>query len=122
MAIVDLIETQKCLFICNGGSCLKKDEEDLTAGIRKAIAEAGLKDKIHTVRTKCIGRCDDAPVVFSAPDNRWYKEVFIDKIPDFIENYINNNSLKGEFFLYEMGQKTINSESVPTIKRKKKDE
>jgi (2Fe-2S) ferredoxin len=119
MAVVDLLETEKCLFICNGGSCMKKDAEIVTVEIRKKIAELGFKDTIHTVRTRCIGRCDDAPVVFSSPDSVWYKEVYPEDVGGFIEKYVAANSLSPEYFLYKMGEKQINSDSIPTKIRKK---
>lgn len=119
MAVVDLLVTHKCLFICNGGSCMNKDAELVTIGIRKAIADLGYKNNIHTVRTKCIGRCDDAPVVFSAPDSVWYKEVLPENIPSFVENYLLANDLSTKHHLFTMGENSINSNSIPTIYRKK---
>ncbi len=119
MAVVDLLETKKCLFICNGGCCMKKDAELVTVGIRKHIADLGFKDSVHTVRTRCIGRCDDAPVVFSSPDSVWYKEVFPEDVPQFVQNYLHSNQLIEKHHLHKMGENQINSPSIPTKNRKK---
>lgn len=119
MAVVDLIETKKCLFICNGGSCMKKDAELVTVGIRKQIADFGCKDSVHTVRTRCIGRCDDAPVVFSSPDSVWFKEIFPEDIPEFVQDYLFSNQLIEKHHLHKMGENHINSNSIPTKNRKK---
>lgn len=119
MAVKDLINTKKCLFICNGGSCMKKDAEEVTQSIRKNIREMDLDDSFHSVRTKCIGRCDDAPVVMIAPDNIWLKHIDYTKCDVLIAAIQTGEIKNNETFMYQMGDATINSDSIPTKYRKK---
>ncbi|MFL2581766.1 MAG: (2Fe-2S) ferredoxin domain-containing protein [Flavobacteriales bacterium] len=114
MAIKDIINSKKCLFMCNGGSCMKMNAEEVTQAIRKSIQDFKLDDDYHTVRTKCMGRCDDAPVAMLAPDNIWLKDINHNQC-DLLLSEIELNEVKeGDNFLYKMGGKTINSNSVPT--------
>lgn len=61
------------IFMCNGSSCNKKDAENITLAIRDEIEVLGLDEQIHTTRTRCNGRCKDAPVVIAYPQGNWYK-------------------------------------------------
>jgi len=118
MAVKDLVKTEKCLFICNGGSCTKKNAEEVTQAVRTCIKEMGLDDEYHTVRTRCIGRCDDAPVIMLSPDNVWLKNIDHTQC-DLLLHALQKNEIKtSENFLYQMGELTINSDSIPTKYRK----
>jgi (2Fe-2S) ferredoxin len=119
MAIKDLIQTKKCIFICNGSCCIKKDAEEITLAIRKNIKERDLQLQYHTIRTKCMGRCDDAPVAMVAPDNVWIKSMNTDDCNSLVE-FIQQQTLKqSNYFLYQMGEQIIKSDSIPTIYRTK---
>lgn len=118
MAVKDLLIVKKCLFICNGGSCLRKDADDVTLELRRLIKENGLDDEVHTVRTRCIGRCDDANVIMVSPDNIWFKNIGLADTAAVFEAIVNNKMQQCENFLYESGQPQINSGSIPTKYRK----
>ena len=102
MAIKDIVNTKKCLFICNGGSCMKKDAEDVTQSIRKSIKNFRLNDEYHTIRTKCMGRCDDAPVAMMAPDSVWLKNISPHQCSHIINEIQLGNISNGEHFMYKM--------------------
>ena len=119
MAIKDLINSKKCLFICNGGSCLKKGAEDVTQAIRKSICDFDLDDDYHTIRTRCKGRCDDAPTAMLSPDNIWLKNINSFQCDLLLSDIELNQIDKSDNFLYKMGDSIINSDSVPTKYRKK---
>ena len=119
MAVKDLINSKKCLFICNGGSCNKKSTDDVTNAIRKSIKEFNLDDDYHTVRTKCMGRCDDAPAAMLAPDNIWLKNINPNQC-DLLLSEIELNEVRfSNNFLHKMGESSINSNSIPTKYRTK---
>lgn len=118
MAIKDLIETKKCLFFCNGGSCKKKETTDFVQAIRKTIKDMGLDDKYHTVRTMCMGRCDDAPVALLAPDNIWLQNISSEGAPELLDRIESNDVKNSRHFMYQMGDKHIKSNSIPTKFRK----
>lgn len=84
MATWDLSGTRHHVFICNGGSCMKHGGEEVTQTIRKAIAEKNADSLIHTTRTRCNGRCEDACVVIAYPQGIWYRGVTPEACPDII--------------------------------------
>lgn len=54
---------------------MRKGGEEATQVIRNEIANLDLDTLIHTTRTRCNGRCKDAPVVIVYPEGTWYREV-----------------------------------------------
>ena len=105
MAIKNLSQVKKCLFICNGGTCSKNDADHITNKLRKAISEYNLNDAFHTVRTKCMGRCDDAPVAMLAPDNIWLKHLSANDASFIIHSSWINDLLNTKHFLYQLKEK-----------------
>ncbi|MBN6185459.1 (2Fe-2S) ferredoxin domain-containing protein [Aneurinibacillus sp. BA2021] len=75
MATRELEGVRHHLFICNGGSCLKRGGEEVTQSIRDQIARLAADDLIHTTRTRCNGRCTDACVVIHYPEGTWYRDM-----------------------------------------------
>lgn len=73
MATWDLSTTCAHLMICNGSSCLKKQGEEVTVAIREELTNRGLDGRIHTARTRCLGRCKDAATVIVYPEGTWYQ-------------------------------------------------
>ncbi|UUZ79135.1 (2Fe-2S) ferredoxin domain-containing protein [Paenibacillus sp. P26] len=63
------------LLICNGGSCMRNQGEQVTQAIRDEIARHAGDALIHTTRTRCNGRCEDACVVIHYPKGVWYRKV-----------------------------------------------
>ncbi len=75
MSTWNLEGTQHHFLICNGGSCMQNGGEEVTLAIREEIKDQDAHAKIHTTRTRCNGRCEDACVVISYPEGTWYKNV-----------------------------------------------
>ncbi|MEW9673529.1 ferredoxin [Ammoniphilus sp. 3BR4] len=75
MTTWNLSETRHHVLICNGGSCMKNGAEEVTLAIRQEIKALGADNKIHTTRTKCNGRCEDACVVIVYPEGIWYRGI-----------------------------------------------
>ncbi|QYR19578.1 (2Fe-2S) ferredoxin domain-containing protein [Paenibacillus sp. sptzw28] len=75
MTARDLEGMKHHLLICNGGSCMLSQGEEVTQAIREEIARCGADALIHTTRTRCNGRCEDACVVIHYPEGNWYREV-----------------------------------------------
>ena len=73
MATWNLTGTRHHVLICNGGSCMREGAEEVTQAIRDEIAMQGVDIFIHTTRTRCNGRCEDACVVIMYPEGTWYK-------------------------------------------------
>lgn len=75
MATWDLSQTSHHVLICNGGSCMRMQGEEVTQAIRDEITLLGADDQIHTTRTRCNGRCEDACVVIVYPEGIWYRDM-----------------------------------------------
>jgi (2Fe-2S) ferredoxin len=75
MATWDLSKTKHHVLVCNGGSCLRNQGDEVTLALRAEIAAQGAGDYIHTTRTRCNGRCEDACVVTVYPEGVWYKDM-----------------------------------------------
>ncbi|MFE5321748.1 ferredoxin [Paenibacillus sp. NPDC056579] len=54
---------------------MRRMGEDVTQAIRTEISACSADDLIHTTRTRCNGRCEDACVVIVYPEGVWYKNV-----------------------------------------------
>lgn len=52
---------------------MRKGAEEVTQAVREEIRLLQLDEKIHTTRTRCNGRCQDACVVISYPEGIWYQ-------------------------------------------------
>ncbi|WP_042346708.1 (2Fe-2S) ferredoxin domain-containing protein [Bacillus massiliigorillae] len=109
------------LFMCNGSSCNRKDAEEVTLAIRDEITKLGLDDKIHTTRTRCNGRCKDAPVVIEYPKGNWYGSLTADVGREIVRTY--NQAPLREYVSYEVinGEMTRNEEytAIKGISKKK---
>lgn len=75
MTTWNLSDTRHHVLICDGGSFMRKGAEELTQAIREEIQRMGVEHTIHTTRTRCNGRCEDACVVIVYPEGTWYKGV-----------------------------------------------
>lgn len=75
MSTWNLSETKHHVLICNGGSCMRQEGEEVTQAIRDEIKNLGLDQQIHTTRTRCNGRCEDACVVIVYPQGTWYHSI-----------------------------------------------
>ncbi|WP_025681009.1 (2Fe-2S) ferredoxin domain-containing protein [Paenibacillus massiliensis] len=75
MATWNLEGTRCHLFICNGASCMRGRADEVTDAIRAEIVRQGAEQMMHTTRTRCNGRCNDACVVIAYPEGVWYREV-----------------------------------------------
>jgi len=75
VAIKDLTQVSRHLFLCNGSSCAARGAAATTAALREEIHARGLDEQLHTTKTLCNGRCDDGPIVIVQPDGLWYKYV-----------------------------------------------
>ena len=97
----DLSIVQRTAFICNGDSCLKKGAADTTTHIRAAIAQAGAKAQLHTIRTQCTDQCPHGPVVFIHPEGTWYQHLTADKAPELVARHLLAGEALGESILYQ---------------------
>jgi (2Fe-2S) ferredoxin len=111
MAIKDLTQVSRHLFLCNGGSCTRKGADQTTAKIRECIKDEGLDPEVHTTKTYCNGRCDDGPVVIVMPEGVWYKNI----TPEMSKKFVMQQLVKGqplhEHVLFNYGSASIHSDA-----------
>ncbi|MWC30607.1 (2Fe-2S) ferredoxin domain-containing protein [Paenibacillus sp. MMS18-CY102] len=91
MATWDLSATKHHVLICNGGSCMRRLGDEVTLAIREEIRLQEADDYIHTTRTKCNGRCEDACVVTVYPEGIWYQNM----TPDSGRQLVREHLLQG---------------------------
>lgn len=75
MTTWDLNGSTRLVLLCNGDTCSERGADAVTVALRRAITAAGLDPRVHTARTRCLGRCDDGCTVVVQPDNLWYRAV-----------------------------------------------
>ncbi|KHF30431.1 Ferredoxin, 2Fe-2S [Anoxybacillus sp. BCO1] len=75
MATWNLQGTKHHILICNGASCMRKGGEEVTQAIRDEIDQLQIHAYVHTTRTRCNGRCEDACVVIVYPEGVWYRTI-----------------------------------------------
>ncbi|WCK55644.1 (2Fe-2S) ferredoxin domain-containing protein [Aneurinibacillus sp. Ricciae_BoGa-3] len=88
------------LLICNGSSCLKRGGEEVTQVIREQIANLDADAFIHTTRTRCNGRCEDACVVIHYPEGIWYKDMTPEIGKQLISSILNGQVVPDSNIIY----------------------
>ncbi|MCQ6279443.1 ferredoxin [Bacillus sp. EB600] len=101
MTTWNLIGTKHHVFICNGSSCMRKGGEEATQAIRNEITHLDLDTMIHTTRTRCNGRCKDAPVVIVYPEGTWYKEVTQEVGSKIVQQHLASGSILEDNVIYQ---------------------
>ena len=81
---------------------MRKEAENVTQSIRSSIKDMNLDDEYHTVRTRCMGRCNDAPVAMLAPDNIWLQDIHPNECRTLIKDIQENKLKNSKHFLYHM--------------------
>ena len=122
MATWDLTQTRHHVLLCNGSSCNRNGAEEVTVAIRNAISEAGLDDQIHTTRTRCNGRCQDACVVIVYPEGIWYRNVTPEDAPSLLEQHLQRGEPIEPLLSHRFVQQSFAREkdAVPGISKSEK--
>lgn len=112
MAIKNISEITTHLFICNGGSCCKKGAEEATRKIREYIADEGLQKTVHTTKTYCNGRCDEATVVIAMPEGKWFKNITPENAKVFVKEYLVKQNGCEKLRMYTYGDAELKMDEV----------
>ncbi|AEI43870.1 (2Fe-2S) ferredoxin domain-containing protein [Paenibacillus mucilaginosus] len=103
MATWNLSNTRHHVLICNGGSCMRGGAEAVTQAIREEIRTCGADGLIHTTRTRCNGRCDDACVVIVYPEGVWYQGMTPESGRQMVQEHLLGGSPVLERAVYTYG-------------------
>lgn len=100
---------------CDGGSCKKAKSELAVREARAYLRNENLWDTTHTIRTRCNGRCEDAPTWIVQPGNFWYKNLTPEKAIEIVESHTKTEEPIKEYLLYKEGDEQLNTDNEKTI-------
>ncbi|WP_307350066.1 (2Fe-2S) ferredoxin domain-containing protein [Paenibacillus polymyxa] len=104
MAIFELEPMKHHVLICNGGTCMRHEGEEVTQAIRDEIRKQNAEAYIHTTRTRCNGRCHDAAVVIVYPQGDWYGQMTPDSGTQLVQKLVTGEKLAPHLFYECTGQ------------------
>jgi len=82
----------RLVLMCNGDTCSQHGADEVTVALRRELSAQGLDPLVHTARTRCLGRCEDACTVVVQPDNIWYR----DMTPELAVQLVSQHLKRGE--------------------------
>ena len=74
------------VFVCTGKDCCKKGGKELQKQFSKELKERGLKGTAKVIKTKCTGRCKEAPVAIVG--QHWLSFVKESQVPVIVEELV----------------------------------
>ncbi|HBI04390.1 MAG TPA: hypothetical protein DDY49_10240 [Paenibacillaceae bacterium] len=119
MATWDLRGTKHHLLICNGGSCMRNGGEELTQAIREEITRLEGDVAVHTTRTKCNGRCQDACVVICYPEGNWYKGMTVEEGRELVKSLVTTGKPLSSSLSYMFAAGEMKAEEYTILGKKK---
>lgn len=99
---------------------MRKGGEEVTLAIRDEIAAQGAAAQIHTTRTRCNGRCEDACVVIVYPEGVWYKEITPELGREVVKRHLTGGPALEELMIYSYDGESF-SRSAHASEGKSKD-
>ncbi len=115
----ELSKVSNTFLFCDGGSCQKAGGEQVVRAARVYLRNNGLWDTTHTIKTRCNGRCEDAPTCIVQTGDYWYKDLTPKKITEIVASHTGNSKSVPEYLLYKDGDDKINSENERAIVKPK---
>ncbi|GAA3628185.1 (2Fe-2S) ferredoxin domain-containing protein [Flavivirga jejuensis] len=111
----NIANTTHTFFFCDGGSCKKAGSEEVVRTARAYLRNNELWNNTHTIKTRCNGRCEDAPTCIVHPGEFWYKELTPEKINHIVKGHIDNQCPIETELLYRNGweKQASNNERAP---------
>ncbi|WAH43471.1 (2Fe-2S) ferredoxin domain-containing protein [Alicyclobacillus fastidiosus] len=88
MTTRNLSTVEHHFLMCNGATCMRNGGEEVTQAIRDEIARHGADERIHTTRTRCNGRCDDACVAIVYPEGHWFRHTTPESGREMVRAYL----------------------------------
>lgn len=106
----DLSQVKHIFQFCDGGSCRKAGSEQVIRDARASLKNQGLWKEVHTIKTRCNGRCEDAPTWIVQPGNCWYKNLTPQKGIEILHSHLQEQEPLEEYLLYREGWEVLSSE------------
>jgi NADH:ubiquinone oxidoreductase subunit E len=79
----DYNQVKNFIFICNGSDCKSSGAKSLEKSFSHELKKFDLRDKTKIIKTKCTGRCKEAPIV--VVDNNWLTKVKEKNVEEIVE-------------------------------------
>ena len=106
----DLNKVKHIFQFCDGGSCRKAGSEQVIRDTRASIKNGGWWKEVHTIKTRCNGRCEDAPTWIVQPGNFWYKNLSPEKGLQILHSHVLEQKPLEDYLLYQDGWEIVRSE------------
>lgn len=106
------LEKVKHTFLfCDGGSCRKAGAELVSRAARLYLRNEELWDEVHTIKTRCNGRCEDAPTCIVEDGHFWYKNLNPEKVVELIKSHCENGEPIEEYLVYAREWEQVRSDN-----------
>jgi (2Fe-2S) ferredoxin len=82
---------QRHVFVCTSGDwCPARDGDGLGvhAQLKRAVAEAGLKDRVRVNHSGCLDQCGHGPMVVVYPEAVWYAGVRPEDVAEIVREHL----------------------------------
>ena len=112
----NLVKVKTTFLFCDGGSCQKASSERVLREARAHLRNEGLWNHTHSIRTRCNGRCEDAPTLIVEPGNFWYKNITPEKVIKIVDSHLKLDQPVDEYLLYQEGWDKMSSENERAAK------
>lgn len=121
----NLTKVKTTFQFCDGGSCKKANSDLALREARAYLRNEDLWNNTHTIRTRCNGRCEDAPTLIVQPGNYWYKNLDAKKSVEIVKSHITKKEPINNYLLFANGWKSIKSDkeraTILTVFKPKQD-
>ena len=107
----DLSKVKQTFLFCDGGSCRRAGSDIVSREARLHLRNNNLWEETHTIKTRCNGRCEDAPTCIVQEGNYWYKNLNGSKIVQIIDSHLTDEKPVDEFLLFSDGQNQVDSDN-----------
>ena len=115
----NIANTTHTFLFCDGGSCQKAGSENVVRAARAYLRNNELWESTHTIKTRCNGRCEDAPTCIVNPSDSWYKNLSPNNIIPIVKSHLENTALQEEDLLFtNTWQELASDNERPPVKPK----
>jgi NADH:ubiquinone oxidoreductase subunit E len=79
----DYSKIKQFVFVCNGKDCKSHGAKEIGEAVKDALKMEGLDKSTKLIKTKCTGRCKEAPVIIVK--DQWHTELKPKDIKEIID-------------------------------------
>jgi NADH-quinone oxidoreductase subunit F len=104
--------TRSHVLVCAGAGCVASGALEISAALRKQLADKGLAGEIQVVETGCLGPCAAGPVAVVYPDGVFYQRLKLEDVGDLVDEHL----LKGRIVERLTYKRPASDEVVPALR------